>query len=437
MRVRTRPSSRRWALALAATVALAVGAGLVVRPTGSGDAGGTEPIPLDPAARAAATERWLDETIAFRPAAPPTDWELSMVSATEDRPAGADRWQLFGQDIDVPEGAVLVGTSAEPTRPYSRDATHTVRGLPGWVEAAAVPTLPDDALVARWVDGYTVHQALAVGVAEDEMMRKLDSLVSRPDSASGFDAPSDGSLAEVARATSEAAPRSFVRYRTPSDEIVLFSSPTDSHGGLLHLLAGRPVPGGWVLPGGTSHSQDGPTATLVRDDGWTVTAASGGSLSTDDLVALVHDVELVTRREALTIGVMQPATLTTDVGDWNVRVHGTDERDMAVCVTPASGAEMCALANAFLTEPFTAASFPISGEWLVVAVSQAPTRSIVTPHVPPDATSSTDVEELRGELGRAGSRVVEVFTVPADVEAVDVRGWHERGPTVTYRRATG
>ena len=73
----------------------------------------------------------------------------------------------------------------------------------------------------------------------------------------------------------------------------------------------------------------------------------------------------------------------------------------------------------------------------MVTVSDAPTRSIVSPSPVADAAAGSEVEELRGELGRHDGRLIEVFTVPDEVDAVDVRGWHERGPMATYERPTG
>ena len=419
-RLHTPPSRRRRGLAVAAALALLAGGTAVVRGWGSDtpDHTGT--------GTAGAPEAWLDETVAF--GLDDEGWQLSGAHLTEASGADPVTWQLFGARDDVPVSrGLLVGTVHGRWSVPPEGLPYTVHGHSATIGRPLDPTLRAVTTEAVWGIGEVWYRALAVDVTDAEMLAALESLVRRDDPASGFDPPEDGSLRELWGAQPRDAGGGYATYTGVDGTVVVDATRVDAYGGLLHRLAGEATDGGIVL---ASEADDDPSlsarATLLRDDGWSVTVAGDTALSAAALSDLAHGARPLARRDVIAWAVDHPVTGTTDVGEWTVRVHGDEESDTAVCVTPPSGEEACTTAEASVD--VTTASMPMGDEWLVVTITNAPNRSVV--RVAPDAAGVRG-DTLEGELARWDGRLVQVTVVPDGVDAVMAGSWNAGGSTYT------
>jgi hypothetical protein len=419
IRVETPRSRRRRGLAVAAVLALLAGSAAVARAWGSdaADTAGTD--------TAGAPEAWLDETVAF--GLDEQDWHLSGVHVTEASGAEPARWQLFGARDEVPVArGLLVGTVEGRWSVPPSELAYTIHGHRGTIGRRLDASVPPGTIEAVWGVGEVWYRALAVGVTDTEMLATLESLVPRDDPATGFDPPADGSLGALGDAQPRDAGGSYATYTGADGDLVIDATPVDAYGGLLHRLAGTPTDGGIVLASDAGDGSGAARATLLRDDGWTVTVAGDIGLSAAALRDLAHGARPLARRDVIAWGVGRPVTGGTDVGEWTVRVHGTEEADTAVCVAPPSGEEACSTAEASFD--VTTASVPAGDEWIVVTVTNAPDRSVV--RRAPDAAGVRG-DTLEGELGRWEGRLVQLTVVPDGVDAVVAGSWDAGGATYT------
>lgn len=435
-RVRVASSPRRRLLAVAAVMVLLAGGAAVLRGWSSGTSG------HDTTDATGASEAWLDQTVAFWPAG--DDWEPMAVSPFSYGTTAPTRWRLFAEadDTSPGNGGVLVGSTrlveGESTAievDTDQDPQYQIHGT--WAHVAAprfAGGFPRGTILASWADGTTLHRAVAVGGTAAELAAVLNSLTPAADPAAGFGPPADGSLVPIATATTADEAGTNTSLTGPSGQLTVSASPPARYGGLLRRLAGTPTDGGLTLTTDADVLGEGTVdATYVRDDGWFVTAAAGGApggtqLSIEDMSELARNARPVTRREVIDWAVGRPVTGTAIVGEWTVRLHGTDESDTGVCVVPRSGAELCAIA-ADTFDGATTASVPVGDQWLVVVIVRAPDRPLV--RTAPNAQSDLG-DLIEGETGRSDGRLVHVVNVPDDVQSVRAGSWD--GVRTPYER---
>lgn len=263
-------SSRRW-LALAAGVALLAGGVAVARQVGSGpadrpdvtvgeDGGGSPPDrqPVGPTAGLVATT-------------PPDDWALADL-AVGNEASSATAWQLFAGDPSTasPTGPWVVVGSSRSRVELGDQPTHTIRDQPAFLHPSITPVTPADALVAAWLEGGVVHDVVAGGMTEADLLAFLESLTVRPDPDAGLDAPPGSALAERATAGDDGGGLgSFARYVGPGGdaEVHVAAVPAGAslYGGLFQPRVGEPHAAGTVF-----RWPDGRGLSLVRPDGWVV-----------------------------------------------------------------------------------------------------------------------------------------------------------------------
>jgi hypothetical protein len=303
-------------------------------------------------------------------------------------------------------------------------ATRTVQGRPAEVGPAPDPSAPPGAIRASWIDDGIVHDAVAVGMDEGELVAFLDALVPRDDPAAGFDAPNGTPLPEVAGATVEDSYTTSVVYTDPAGgTVTVTATSSDFYGGLLHRLAGEPGPDGYVRHGTIGGDPANAFVSVARRDGWTVDVAGSGSATTAEDPAIL-DVILasaapLTTRQLVDLGVAQPVTATYAADGWTVVLHGTPSAPVALCLTPdAGGTPTCTTAEDAAPWGLAAGSALVDGRWLVATVSDRERARIRTAAL--DPTRMIDGEDLT-PADRPGTPEVLVVTVPADAEAVDVQ----------------
>ena len=366
-------------------------------------------------------------TAGFVPATMPDGWTLQQMDVGSTLfPGDRARWQLFGGTGSPMARGVLVGTVRDEGR-VIEGATHTVHGRPAKVGPSPEPTAPPGAIQASWIDGDVVHDALAVGMDEAEVVAFLDTLVTRHDPTAGLDASSGTPLPEVSDATVEDSYSTRVVYADPAGGAVqVTATSSDHYGGLLHRLAGAPGADGFVL-GGTMGGgpEDLPFVSVARNDGWTVEVMGRDSSSIGEDPGLLDDIlataEPVTTRQLVDIGVAQPVTATYPVDGWTVDVHGTQTEAVAVCLTAASGPTVCTTAEDAGGSRLTAGSALVDGRWVVVAVSRGEPAIVRTTDAAPTGVVGDPVDlSAQGERQRSGDAVAQVVPLPAEVDAVEV-----------------
>jgi hypothetical protein len=193
----------------------------------------------------------------------------------------------------------------------------------------------------------------------------------------------------------------------------------------------------------TGRDPDYPFVSLARDDGWTTEVMSDGS-ATEPVVleAIADQLRPVTTQQLVETGLTYPVTGTETVGDWTVERHGTERDTLTICISRAAGERACTVAyeDGEFMPGLTAGSAIVGGEWVVVTVTDGQHPATVAPHEPgavgPDPEWARN-HRLDGAQERSGDRTVEVFTVPAEVDEVDVviyRGENEVASGLTYER---
>ena len=411
-RVVTPRSGRRRVLAAAAALALLTGGVAIVRGWAADTTGPAE------TATSGAPESWLDETVAFRPG---TDgWELQTVSVYDTAGSVPTSWQLFGarNDVPVPRGLV-VGASDGPPLSRPEGGNYTIHGMSGTIGRPVGTSGASGTMQAVWGSDDISYLAWAVDVTEAEMHAAIESLVPRESPEVGFNAPAAGPLRLLESGQSQDQAISHASYAGPEGDLAIEATSPAPYVGLLQRLTGTPTAGGIVRTSGADEaSPDAAHAEFLRDDGWSVTAGSGPGLPAEELSEIARGAQPVARRDLIAWAVEQPVTETVDVGDWAVRVHGNVAGDTGVCVTPPSGEEVCTTAEPSLD--YTTASVPVGRDWVVVAITNAPDRPLV--RIASDGPGSPG-NGLDGETARAEGRVVEVVTVPEDVQVVEAGSW--------------
>jgi hypothetical protein len=433
--------ARRRTLAVAAAVAVLAGAVIGTRLLGAGDeADVTTNQPAGPVYTMRASG-----TAAFVAGSLPDGWALQQLDLGSAVSSPSATWQVFGPGGTPPlSRGVLVGSTDDEEGRALERPTRTIHGRPAEVGPSPDPLTPAGVLKASWIEGDVVHDAIAVGLTEDELVAFLDSLTAGDDRSRGFEAPAGAELQQLAATTVDETYGAMLTYAGPGgDSVRVTAQSPDYYGGLLHRLLGEPSGGGFVMRGDNGRDPDYPFVSVSRDDGWTTEVMSDGS-ATDPgvLEAIADQLEPVTAEQLVEMGVAQPVTATETVGDWTVELHGTDDDTLAMCVSPAGGERACTVAyeSRDFMPGVVAGSTIVGGEWVVVTVTDGPEPAIVAPQEPgavgPDPEWARD-HRLDGEQERSGDHAVEVFTVPADVDAVQVLmspSENEAASGVTYER---
>ena len=426
-----RPSRRR-VLAVAAAAVLAV-AGVAVggRLLDDGD-DATVPAAAVPAAVNGTREVG---PIGVLPAGPPEGWRLTSLDVgTTIVGQAATQWQLF-----APSGApspldrgVLVSSASVDDR-VVEGADRTVWGRPAEVGPPADPTQPVGAVTASWVDDGIVHDAVAVGLSEDDLVAFLDTLVPRPDPISGVDPPGRADLIEVGAATATGGRTSSATYSGPDgpgDVVRISASSADPYGGLMHRLDGRTDAAGTALVRRLRLADSNePLLSIARPDGWTVDIVSQGSTTARAHPAVLSDLaatlEPVTRQQAIDLGLAQPVTATYELADGQaVQVHGTAVEDVALCLTTADHTT-CGTAES-LPAPagLTTASLVLGDRWVIVSIARpGPADEVVVQTVPEDPRrlQGWHFEPVDAVATSTHDRVVVgLHEPPSDSEAVEV-----------------
>jgi len=188
---------------------------------------------------------------------------------------------------------------------------------------------------------------------------------------------------------------------------------------LISRLNGEPHGDGLVTrqPDG-----DYPSVSLARADGWVVTAAvEDGSPDPALLDTIVDRVEPFTVEQLIDSGMVGPVTTLATVDDMTVEIHGNDDLDLAICLTPTTGRPECA---GVVDQPdlgFTSASLVVDGEWTVVTVTDGdePGQVIAEPEDGwGDPMNPRPGDVLAGQRERSEGRVIEVVTVPDAVGSI-------------------
>jgi hypothetical protein len=420
-------SRRRGALAVAAAAIVVAGAVSLVHRLTSVDE--TDVAMLDATAGVSYGLRAVG-TAGFVPATLPDGWTLQQMSVGSTLSVPRARWQLFGDGAGALGRGVLVGSTANDEGRVIPGPNDTIHDRPTLVRASADPQAPAGALEASWIEGDLVHDAIAVGMTEAELVAVLDSLVPHEDPTSGFRSVAGSGLSEIDAVTVDDTYSSSLTYVGPAgrtDTVRVTAESPDHYGGLLHRLAGEPRGDGFLLHGQTGGDPGYPFVSLARDDGWTVEVLSTRSQTVAQdpglLDVILDRLEPATGQQLIDVGLAQPVTTTHAVGGWTIDIHGTDTDDLAMCITPAAGETVCSTAqNAPGAPGLTTGSASVGDEWIVVAVTDGagPATVRTAPSSGLDRPENFSPDDLRGEQERSGDRVVEVFTVPPDVDAVDV-----------------
>jgi hypothetical protein len=424
-----RRRSRRRVLVAAAAVVVAAGLGAAaVSVARQARVPGSPTIALAAGPRYSVPEHG---PAGFVPTALPAGWALrEMHVGATTVPDPDARWQLFAAGGSPEAGGVIVGSvrNEGTARREIRATGHTVRGRPAEIRPAPDPTAPPGAVAATWIDDGVVHDALAVGVDETELVALLDGLVARDDPAAGFDAPAGAALAEVGHATVGDYTTTSVVYADPAGgSVTVVASSSDLYGGLLQRLAGVLGPDGYVRHGTTGGDPTDAFVSVARSDGWTVDVAARDSATVAQdpavLDRILASVAPATTQQLVDIGVAQPVTASYTADGWTVELHGTAAEAVAMCLTADSGTRVCTTAEDAAPWSLVAGSALVDGRWVVATVSERRAATIQTTVLDPTATP--DPEDLawagRNRDRRPGEPIVQLVTVPAAAEAVEVR----------------
>lgn len=432
-------TSRRRILALAAAVAVLGGAVVAAQRLGSGD----DTDSTGPDAVAAAPEVGVYRVpesgpAAFLPETVPEGWELREVNAGHYFGSSAHEttWQLFGADGPSPLArGVLVSSVGNVESGSGRIVDGVVHeiGEEPIIAPTDDPTAPDGTPEATWLDGGVLHRALARGMSEAELRAFVASLVPNDDPTTGFEsAGSDLPLLETSTVGEQQT--SGVTYVGPAgagDTIRVTAFAPDDHGGLLHRLVGEPGDDGPLIRGASSGDGDYPFVSRARQDGWTIEVLSQASptVAADPMVLddFLEGLQPVTRDELVDVVAAEPVSTTGTAGDWSVEVHGSAGA-VALCFTGEGGEsddggeEVCTTVESWTLPGMVTASALVGDQWVVAVVHDEAIEPMVSaaredqPGAPP-----SEEDRFQGEAGHVDDgRVVEVVTVPADVDSVAV-----------------
>ena len=413
-----RPSRRRVLAVAVAVAALLAGLG-VARRLADGDPDASTPA----AAGTTVYLRRTTGTVGFLPDAVPSGWSLSTLDVGASTVGdGLRHWQLFGAGESAPLDRGVLVASAEQGDRVIEGATRTVHGQPAWVGEPADPSHPAGAVDTSWIEDGVVHDAISVGLAEDELIAFLDGLARRDEPITGFDSP-DPALPEVGSATVGGGRTTMATFVGPAgtgDTVRVTAESSDRYGGLLHRLDGADSPGGPVRRGMLDSDARYRYVAQARDDGWSVEVLSTGSetAAADPAVldAFMASLRPASYQEVVDLAVAQSITGSFPVeGGHTVEVHGTPEEDLGVCVSASSGTTVCAPAEALPgTDVLVAASLVVDGRWVVVTLSDAERLAAVrTEPVIPEGQSGT---RFFAAPARPGERIaVSLVTIAEDV----------------------
>ena len=415
-----RPSRRRILVAAAVVALVLAGVGVASRV----DGGGSGLV-----ATAGATSRYGPPATGVAGLVPdvvPAGWALAELDVgTEVRFDTPYRWQVFGVGDGLPlDRGVLVGTSPHNSR-VIEDASHTVHGVPVWVGPPGDPSLPADAVTAAWVDGDVSHDAIAVGLGEDELVAFLGTLVSEGDPLDGF-AGAEPTMPEVAAATVGSARTTSLTYVGPAgpvDTVRLTATSGDVYGGLVHLLDGTPADGGPVRRGALHGDPMLRFVAQTRDDGWSVEVLSTGSATVAEDPAVL-DRFLVTLRPAahddlVALALAQPTSGSFPLADGRaVELHGTGGEDVGLCLVRESAPPACGTAEAIPGDRLVSASLEVDGRWILVTLGDAADPPTV--EVDGDPVESAESAEFPARAVPDGRIVVSVRALPSDAGEVEV-----------------
>jgi hypothetical protein len=399
-----RPSRRRILAAAAAAAVLLAGLGLASR------LGGGPDVSTPAAAGTTVYLRRTSGTVGFLPDAVPAGWSLSTLDVGSSSVGdGLRHWQLFGAVASAPLGRGVLVASAEEGDRVIEGATRTVHGQPAWVGPPADPSHPAGAVNTSWIEDGVVHDAISVGLGEDELIAFLDGLARRDEPLTGFDSP-DPALPEVGSATVDGVRTTTATYVGPAgtgDTVRVTAESTDRYGGLLHRLDGADSPGGRVRRGMLDGDARYRYVAQARDDGWSVEVLSTGSATAEAgpavLDAFLASLRPASYQELVDLAAAQPITGSYFVGGGQtVELHGTPDEDLGLCVSASSGATVCAPAEALPgADVLVAASLVVDGRWVVVTLSDAERLAAV--RTEPDTPD-----------GRSGTRFVVAGTRPGE-----------------------
>ena len=426
-----RPSRRRM-LAVAAVVAAVASVAAVV-----GRLLDDIPDATVPASGAAAVLGTREAgPIAVLPADPPPGWQLASLDVgTTTVGQVATQWQLFAPSGATPPlvRGVLVSSAPVGER-VIEEADRSVQGQPAWVGPSADPAHPVGAVTASWADGGAVHDAISVGLSDDDLVAFLDALVPRADPITGVDPPAGAALIEVGSATAAGGRSASATYTGPdgpADVVRVSATSVDPYGGLLHRVDGRTDPTGTALVRRLDVAgPDDPLLSVARADGWTVDVVSQGSTTARAHPSVLSDLaatlQPVTRQQAVDLGVAEPVTATYELaGGQTVEVHGTAVEDVALCLTTADD-RTCGTAES-LPRPaeLTTASLVLGDRWVIVAVSATgPEEDLVVQTVPDDPRHLDGWEpapvDAVTHTTTGDGLVVGLHQPPAGAEAVEV-----------------
>ena len=279
------------------------------------------------------------------PAIVPSGWSLASLDVgAEAQVDTAQRWQLFGAGDGPPlDRGVLVGSARQNDRVID-GATHTVHGRPAQVGPPADPSHPAGALTAAWVDAGVVHDVVAVGLGEDELVAFLDGLTPRADPLDGFDAV-DAAMPEIGATTVggvRTTSATYVGPAGPTDQVRVSATSGDGYGGLLHRLDGVAAPGGLVRRGALGGDPSFRFVGQARDDGWSVGVVAIGSVTVAEdaevLDEFLASLRSATHDDLVALALAQPTTGSFPLGGGRtVEVHGTGVEDVGLCVCARLG----------------------------------------------------------------------------------------------------
>ena len=406
---------RRFAATGAAAAAALVIGGLGVQRLGTGD--DTEVVVPG---SVSGWERTSRSATLLVPASLPDGWALERTdaSAVPDEYDGPATSQLFAVDGRPPLGRGLVVTSGKAAVVGDVEGTHTVRGQPATLDSWDGEG-PSGRLVVYWTEDGVAHSAVSVGLTEDQLLDALESLVPHEDPTTGFAAPAGTALPELDSVVDRERSVTSVGYGGPGDQEVSVTAQSPGAGTLISRLDGEPRGDALVV---RVLDGDHPHVALTHADGWTVSVvAEAGSPDPAVLDAFTEDVERFTIEQLVDSGRAGTATTLASVGDLTVEVHGSEGHDVAVCLTPDAGGSVCAGAVAEPDLGFTSASLVVDGKWTVVTITDGdePGQVIAEPEDGwGDPMDPHPGDVLHGDREPSGDRVVEVTTVPDDVDAV-------------------
>jgi hypothetical protein len=368
-------------------------------------------------------EHTPESTTLFVPAAPPDGWTIAGIDTMpfQDDFDGPTTSQLFAVAGQPPLGRGVVLTSGVAPDHDFGESNGAVRGHPANIGGRGGPGDPGPGRTV-WVEDGALHEAVAVGLTEDQVLDFLASLVPHDDPATGFAVPAASTLPELDHVNAATPSAATVRYRGPHDQVMSVTAESPGAGTLIARLEGEPRGDELVV---RDDATDFPIVTVTRADGWSVTSTiEEGTPDPALLDAFLVDVRPFTMEQLVDAGMTGPATTVVTVGGETVEVHGNDGTDLAVCVTPKHGGSVCAGVAAQPEYDFTSASLAVGDRWIVVAVSDVrdgddPGQVITqTGHAGDDPLDPEPGELLHGERGASGDRTIEVVTVPDGVRAV-------------------